>query len=115
MSCIRKRSGSTPPGQPSIRLFTDYLPASPSVPTPVKVLGDIAGAPGILPYAEDVYRYFRMLAAATPRVQVFTIGHTEEGREMIAVAVADEALLAQAKQNGARLAQLADPRTDPAR
>ncbi len=91
--------------------LTDYLPASTSVPTPVKVLGDIAGAPGILPYAEDVYRYFRMLAAATPRVQVFTIGHTEEGREMIAVAVADEALLAQAKQNGARLAQLADPRT----
>jgi hypothetical protein len=91
--------------------LTDYLPASSSVPTPVKVLGDIAGAPGILPYAEDVYRYFRMLAAATPRVQVFTIGHTEEGREMIAVAVADEALLAQAKQNGARLAQLADPRT----
>jgi len=91
--------------------LTDYLPASPSIPTPEKVLGDVAGAPGILPYAEDVYRYFRMLAAATPRVQVFTIGHTEEGREMIAVAVADEALLAQTKQNAARLAQLADPRT----
>jgi hypothetical protein len=91
--------------------LTDYLPASASIPTPEKVLGDIAGAPGILPYAEDVYRYFRMLAAATPRVQVFTIGHTEEGREMIAVAVADAALLAQSKQNTARLAQLADPRT----
>ncbi len=91
--------------------LTDYLPASNSIPTPAKVLGDVAGAPGILPYAEDVYRYFRLLAAATPRVKVFTIGHTEEGREMIAVAVADEALLAQAKQNGARLAQLADPRT----
>jgi hypothetical protein len=91
--------------------LTDYLPASSIVPTPAKVLGDIAGAPGILPYAEDVYKYFRLLAAATPRVQVFTIGHTEEGREMIAVAVADESLLAQKKANGARLAQLADPRT----
>ncbi len=91
--------------------LTDYLPASTSIPTPDKVLGDVAGAPGILPYAEDVYRYFRMLAAATPRVQVFTIGHTEEGREMIALAIADEALLAQSKQNAARLAQLADPRT----
>jgi Zinc carboxypeptidase len=91
--------------------LTDYLPASASVPTPLKVLGDVAGAPDILPYAEDVYRYFRLLAAATPRVQVFTIGHTEEGREMIAVAIADEALLAQSKQNAARLAQLADPRT----
>ena len=91
--------------------LTSYLPASGSVPTPQKVLGDIAGAPDILPYAEDVYRYFRLLAAASPRVKVFTIGHTEEGREMIAVAVADEALLNQAKQNGARLAQLADPRS----
>ncbi len=91
--------------------LTDYLPASASVPTPAKVLGDIAGAPDMLPYAEDVYRYFRLLAAATPRVRVFTIGRSEEGREMIAVAVADEALLNQAKENGARLAQLADPRT----
>jgi hypothetical protein len=64
----------------------------------------------MLPYAEDVYRYFRMLAAASPRVKVFTIGHTEEGREMIAVAVADESLLAKAEENNARLAKLADPR-----
>ncbi len=81
------------------------------MPNPAKVLGDVAGAPDVLPYAEDVYRYFRLLAAASPRVKVFTIGHSEEGREMIAVAVADEALLAQAQENGARLAQLADPRT----
>ena len=29
--------------------LTDYLPASKTVPTPKAVLGDIAGAPGILP------------------------------------------------------------------
>ena len=91
--------------------LTNYLPASSTVPTPTKVLGDIAGAPDRLPYAEDTYKYFRLLAASTPRVKVFTIGHTEEGREMIAVAVADEALLNKAQENGARLAQLADPRT----
>ncbi|HSU62135.1 MAG TPA: M14 family zinc carboxypeptidase [Bryobacteraceae bacterium] len=90
--------------------LTDYLPASQSVPTPAKVLGDIAGAPDMLPYAEDVYRYFRLLAASSSRVKVFTIGRTEEGREMIAVAVADESLLAKAKENEARLAKLADPR-----
>ena len=89
----------------------NYLPASKTVPTPARVLGDIAGAPNMLPYAEDTYRYFRLLAASSPRVQVVTIGHTEEGREMIAVAVADEALLKDAKANSARLAQLADPRT----
>jgi hypothetical protein len=91
--------------------LVDYLPASATVPTPMKTLGVIAGAPDVLPYAEDVYRYFRLLAAASPRVKVVTIGHTEEGREMIAVAIADEKLLADQKANDARLAALADPRT----
>ena len=91
--------------------LVDYLPASKTVPTPAKVLGDVSGAPDILPYAEDVYKYFRMLSAATPRVQVFTIGHTEEGREMIAVAVADADILKNAAANKQRLAQLGDPRT----
>jgi Zinc carboxypeptidase len=91
--------------------LTDYLPASKTVPTPAKVLGDVSGAPGILPYAEDVYKYFRLLESSTPRVKVFTIGHSEEGREMIAVAIADESLLKQLPENDARLAKLADPRT----
>src|SRR4026207_410364 len=37
--------------------LTDYLPASSDIPTPKAVLGDVAGAPGKLPYAEDVYKY----------------------------------------------------------
>ncbi len=90
--------------------LTDYLPASSTVPTPDKVLGHIAGAPNYLPYSADVYRYFRALAAASPRVEVFTIGKTEEGREMIAVAVASEALIAKLEENSAKLAKLADPR-----
>jgi Zinc carboxypeptidase len=91
--------------------LTDYLPASKTVPTPKAVLGDIAGAPNMLPYAEDVYQYMRLLEKATPRVKVFSIGKTEEGREMIAVAVAGERLLAALDENRARLARLADPRT----
>jgi len=91
--------------------LVEYLPASKTVPTPEKVLGDVSGAPNILPYAEDVYKYFRMLEAATPRVKVYTIGHTEEGREQIAVAIADADLLKNADANKARLAQLGDPRT----
>src|SRR5580693_9959465 len=90
--------------------LVDYLPASKTVPTPAKVLGDVSGAPDMLPYAEDVYKYFRMLEAATPRVKVFSIGKSEEGREMIVAAIADQNLLAAAKENDARLAQLADPR-----
>ncbi len=91
--------------------LTDYLPASKTVPTPKAVLGDIAGAPGILPYSQDVYRYMRMLEKASPRVKVFSIGKTEEGREMIAVAVASERLIASLEENRTRLAKLADPRT----
>jgi hypothetical protein len=91
--------------------LVDYLPASKTVPTPAKTLGDVSGAPDMLPYAEDVYKYFRSLAAASPRVKVVTIGHTEEGREMIAVAIADADLLKNADANKQRLAQLGDPRT----
>ena len=81
------------------------------MPTPKAVLGDVAGAPGKLPYAAEVYRYMRMLEKASPRVKVFSIGTTEEGREMIAVAVASENLLSKLDENRARLAKLADPRT----
>src|SRR6266487_3380156 len=91
--------------------LTDYLPASATVPTPEAVLGDVAGAPGKLPYSAEVYRYMRMLEKASPRVKVFSIGTTEEGREMIAVAVASESLLAKLDENRARLTKLADPRT----
>jgi hypothetical protein len=91
--------------------LVNYLPASSTVPTPAKVLGDVSGAPDMLPYAEDVYRYFRLLAASSPRVKVFTIGRSEEGREMIVAAIADAGLLSGAKANDARLAKLSDPRT----
>jgi hypothetical protein len=91
--------------------LTDYLPASKTVPTPKAVIGDIAGAPGKLPYSKDVYRYMRMLEQASPRVKVFSIGATEEGREMIAVAVSSEANIAKIEENRSRLARLGDPRT----
>jgi hypothetical protein len=90
--------------------LVDYLPASATVPTPAAVLGDVAGAPGILPYTADVNRYMRMLAQASPRVKVVSIGRSEEGREMIAVAISSEQNLAHLDENRARLAKLADPR-----
>jgi len=91
--------------------LVDYLPASKTVPTPEAVLGDVSGAPGILPYAEDVYKYMRMLEKASPRVKVFSIGTTEEGREMIAVALSSESNLKKMEENRALLGKLADPRS----
>ena len=91
--------------------LVDYLPASKTVPTPTAVLKDVAGAPGILPYSSEVYQYMRMVEKASPRVKVFSIGKTEEGREMIAVAVSSEDNIKNLDKNRANLAKLADPRT----
>ena len=91
--------------------LVDYLPASSAVPTPKAVLGDIAGAKGNLPYSKDVYAYMRLLEKSSPRVKVMSIGRTEEGREMIAVAIASDELIAKMDANRAKLAKLADPRT----
>ena len=89
----------------------DYMPASKTVPTPKAVLGDIAGAPGKLPYSKEVYAYMRLLEKSSPRVKVFSIGTSEEGRETLAVAVASESLIAKIDANRGDLAKLADPRT----
>ncbi len=91
--------------------LVDYLPKSATVPTPKAVLGDIAGAKNNLPYSKEVHTYMRMLEKASQRVKVFSIGHSEEGREMIAVAIASEALIANLESNKANLAKLADPRS----
>jgi len=91
--------------------LTDYLPHSDTVPTPMAVLGDVSGAPNFLPHSKEVYAYFRLLAEKSPRVKVFVIGKTEEGRDMLAVAIADESLLKDLDANKARLGQLADPRS----
>src|SRR5215831_18342351 len=92
--------------------LVDYMPAKAGVPTPKAVLGDIAGAPGKLPYSKEVYEYMRLLAKAMPnRVKVWSIGTTEEGREHVAVAIASEALMAKLAPNKANLGRLADPRT----
>src|SRR5258705_7361769 len=91
--------------------LVDYLPASSTVPTPKAVLGDIAGARNNLPYSKEVYTYMRMLAKASPRVKVVSIGTSEEGREMIAVAIASDSLMANLERNKANLAKLADPRS----
>ncbi|HLJ75237.1 MAG TPA: M14 family zinc carboxypeptidase, partial [Thermoanaerobaculia bacterium] len=91
--------------------MVDHLPASDTVPTPLKFLGYIAGAENHLTYAEDVDRYMRAVAAASPRVKVFSIGRTEEGREMILVAVSSEDTIAHLDRYREITAQLADPRT----
>src|SRR6185436_2593377 len=90
--------------------LVDHLPASGTVPSPLKFNGYIAGAEGHLTYASDVHRYMRALEAASPRVKVFSIGITEEGREMILVAVANEETIAKLDRYRDITRRLADPR-----
>jgi len=90
--------------------LVDYLPASATVPTPLKVLGHIVGTPGVLDRTADIYKYFDAIDAASPRVKVWRIGKTEEGRDMIIAAIADEATLADLDKYRNMLAALGDPR-----
>jgi hypothetical protein len=90
--------------------LVDHLPASDRVPSPEKVLGYAVGTPDRLTYARDVHRYFRELARASPRVRVWTLGTTEEGREQVLVAISDESNLARLDRLKAITARLGDPR-----
>ena len=95
--------------------WVSYLPQSATVPSPLHSLGRIAGAPGEFVDSAKAYAYCRALAAASPRVRVFTIGHSEEGREILLVAIADEAGIRDLDRLKNATSALADPRrTDPA-
>lgn len=86
------------------------VPGSAVVPSPTSFLGHIVGAPGELTRTDKIYAYYRALAAATSRVRVETIGHSEEGREILLIVVGDQATLADLDRRRAEMAILADPR-----
>ena len=90
--------------------LVDHLPASDTVPTPLKFLGRIVGTPGELTYAKDIYRYYEALDKASDRIAMWKIGQTEEGRDMVLLAVADEATIRQLDKYKGMLAALTDPR-----
>jgi hypothetical protein len=90
--------------------LVDHLPASKSVPTPLKVLGYVPGSPGHLSHVAEINNYFRAVERASPRVKVFSLGKSEEGREMIVAAVADENTIKHLDEYRQMLGKLADPR-----
>ena len=90
--------------------LVDHLPYSATVPTPLKVLGYVPGTLGRLSRTADLNRYFRALAAASPRVKVFSAGTSDEGREMIVVAIADDSTILKLDDYRRMMSRLADPR-----
>lgn len=86
------------------------LPASSTVPTPLKTLGYVAGAPNVLTYAKDVHRYIREVAAKSDRIRVLTLGQSEEGRETILVLASDAANLSRLDRLKEITSRLSDSR-----
>ncbi|HEX2270282.1 MAG TPA: M14 family zinc carboxypeptidase, partial [Pyrinomonadaceae bacterium] len=87
-----------------------YVPASATVTSPTKYLGHVVGAAGELSNTTKVYGYMRELDRTSDRVRVQTIGRSEEGRDIILVAITDEEGLRDLDRLKAATAALADPR-----
>ena len=90
--------------------YIDHLPASSEVPTPMQFLGRAIGTPDHLHYPHEIHAYLRAVAEASDRVQVFVIGESEEGREMILAVVAEAEDLRNLDRYKDHLAALGDPR-----
>ena len=90
--------------------LVDHLPASKTVPTPLKFLGTMPGQPGELYYSEQISSYFEALAKASPRAKYWTIGKSEEGRDMVVLAIGSEESIKNLSKYQGDLAALTDPR-----
>ncbi len=90
--------------------LVDHLPKSSSVPSPKDILGHYIGAPNKLAYYEDILKYFRALAAGSPRVKLIETGKTEEGRDCVVVFIGSEDTIRNLETYRAYLGRLADPR-----
>src|SRR5689334_23958179 len=90
--------------------YVDHMPASDTVPSPLKFFGRIPGTPGELTYAKDINRYYEALSKASPRVRFWKIGTTEEGRDQVLLAISDEATIKDLDKYKDVLAKLGDPR-----
>jgi hypothetical protein len=90
--------------------LVDHLPVEAGIPTPKDVLGYYIGAPKTLTYYSDILRYYRALAAASPRVTIESIGRSDEDRELVVVWISSEENLTNLDENRGKLAQIADPR-----
>jgi len=87
-----------------------YLPASDRVVSPRAFWHRIPGAKGELADTAAAYGYARALAGSSARVRLFTIGRSEEGRDIVLLAIADEQGIRDLERLKAATAALADPR-----
>ncbi len=108
---IKKYISDPKLGDPRITTeLVDHMPASDTVPSPLKFFGRIPGTPGELTYSKDINRYYEALAKASPRAKFWKIGTSEEGRDIVCLAIADEATIQSLDKYKDMLGSLTDPR-----
>jgi Zinc carboxypeptidase len=91
--------------------LVDHLPASAKIPTPLKFFGKMPGQPGELYYSEDINRYYEELAKDSPRAKFWKLPlKSEEGRDMVVLALANEETIKNLEKYKVDLAALTDPR-----
>lgn len=91
--------------------LVDHLPRRAGVPTPKEILGYHIGTEKKLTYTADQFRFFRTLEKALPgRVKTFTVGKTEEGRDIVVAFISSEANIKNLEVNRQNMKRLADPR-----
>ena len=91
--------------------LVDHLPASSKVPTPLKFLGKMPGQPGELYYVADINRYYAELAKDSARAKFWKLPlKSEEGREMVVLAIGNEEAIRNLDKYKGDLAALTDPR-----
>ncbi len=74
--------------------LVDHLPASDKVPTPLKFRPSAISpaSPATSTYAKDIHAYIKAIADAEHggRAKFWVIGQTEEGRDQVVLAIANE-------------------------
>ena len=91
--------------------WVSYVPESKTVPSPTDFLGHIAGANDELVSSTQSFAYMRELDRTSDRVHVEVIGKTEEEREILLVAIADEEGIRNLSALKKATADLADRKT----
>jgi hypothetical protein len=91
--------------------LVDHLPASTTVPTPLKHFGNIMGAWNVLQKSNQMDKYLMAIAKAAPgRTKYINMGKTEENRDMSVLIIGNEETIKNLDKYKGYLSALTDPR-----
>lgn len=82
----------------------------PSIPSPLKHFGHIIGADGHVHSTDEIYAYYKKLAATSAKVHIQEMGKTEEGRAFYLIVIGDENAIENLDHYKVQTALLADAR-----